>query len=262
MSMNSLPAFEDVLKANIQGIALMKQHKYKDAIPFFQKGLINLWSAISIAMSRNDGPNRVAGPATSIFDLFQIFLSVRVDECDQTDCDQRIVQSTPIVDTSIMSAEYDVFLLFGRALTITPQLDHLLEDSEPLQYLTLTVLLYNTGLSLHLESLRNGQSQMLRQAHQFYDMSYSLLCEGSLSHEPLLSALPRMALLNNIGHIHAQFGCFDQACTCKKSLLLYIDEQTKSVSFFGLSLSAYESSFFIENCILFPQWEHMVAPAA
>ncbi len=261
MSMNCLPPFEAVLNANFQGIALMRQHQYKDAIPFFQKGLKDLWSAINIAMSRNGEPKRIGGPATDTFNLSHIFLSVRVDECDQRDCDQRIVQSTSIVDESLTSAEYDVFLLFDRALTITPKIDHVLEDSEPLQYLTLAVLLYNTGLCLHLESLRKGHSHMLRQAHQCYEMSYGILCDGSLTNEQLLSALPRMALLNNIGHIHAQFGSFNHACICKNSLLLYIHEQNKSATF-GLSLSDNESSFFIENCIVFPQWEHMSAPAA
>jgi len=261
MSMNFVPEFEAVLNANVQGIALMRQHKYEDAIPFFQKGLKDLRSAISNAMPRNDGPKHTGGPETSIFNLFDIFLSIRVDECDRTDCDQRIIQSTPIVDGSLTSVEYDAFLLFDRALTITPKIDHLLKDSEPLQYLTLVVLLYNTGLCLHLEGLRKGHSHMLRQAQQFYDMSYSILCEGSLSNEPLLSALPRMALLNNIGHIHAQFGSFNHACMCKDSLLLYIHEQNKAATF-GLSLSANESSFFVENCILFPQWQDMAAPAA
>jgi len=250
-----MPSFEDVLDANVQGIALMRQHSYKEAIPFFKKGLKELWSAINTSMPRSERLKNIADPSPSIF------LSARVDGCDRSNLGQRIVESTPIVDASIMSAQHDVFYLFDRALAITPNIDHLLEDSEPLQFLTLAVLLYNTGLSLHLEGLRKGHSYMLQQAGQFYDMSYSLLCEGSLSNEPLLSALPMMAVLNNIGHIHAHFGCFNVTKTCKQNLLFHINElNTPAVS--GQSLSDEENTFFIENCICFPQWEHMAAPAA
>jgi len=187
----------------------------------------------------------------------QAFRGVRVDECEPPEQHLRAIHSAAVLNQHTITGDDSSFLLFDRALMIPAEVVSLVEQSAPLQNLAAAILMYNMGLSYHLEGLRMGMSWRLLQANRFYSMSYCLLSDEDLISQPELSALVMMALVNNTGHIHSYFCNFYEASICSQDLLTYYHDQS-----YENLLSEEESTIFIQNCTCFLHWQSLAAPAA
>jgi len=174
----------------------------------------------------------------------------------------RLVFSVAVLQEEAGDGDKDTFLAFHRALTIPTEMVFFL-DAEDLKYLTSAILFYNIGLSLHLKGRHTGASQVLKQAIQFYEMSYQLLREHELIDQPHFSALAVMAILNNIGNIHAYFCRFYETGIFREHLSSFLIVEQQCVDeLCCAALVKEECEMFTRNCFSFPGWQHLAASAA
>lgn len=167
----------------------------------------------------------------------------------------------------------NIFTLFDHAFVTSsstttantkPQEDAAAGAAAQYRPLTYAIVLYNTGLSLHLkgmedDQIKQTQTQSLHLAAKFYTMALQVLedsyCQDGSSSELLLLLL---ALFNNLGHIHCHLFNVPEAQRCvewlrslvtAKSLLLLPDMRD-------------EHSFFCMSILIPPGSEFALAPAA
>jgi len=154
----------------------------------------------------------------------------------------------------------NVFTLFDHAfVTSTHQVDGAIY--RPLTY---AIVLYNTGLALHLkgmedDEIKTTQSQSLHLAAKFYTMALEVLeessCQDGTSSEVLLLLL---SLYNNLGHIQCHFFNVKEAQQCVEWLRNLVN--AKSVLL--LPHLREEHSFFCLSLLIPPGSEFSLAPAA
>jgi len=283
---NQFHHYEAFFEANSQGIIFMKHRRYSDAISRFKKGLMqiqfdSLQNAACTLRHNGGQPNELQ--RTSHFQINdggyhnqasvhspneaqRYHISRSSDVPFLMHCavgeDIEVVLSVSILDGVGVSEEEELFLPFNRALTMPINIAWLLAASESLRFLSSAILLYNIGLSLYLNGRQRGASHLIGQAIQFYHASYHILRDHNLINQPNLSALPVMALLNNIGHIHAYFYRFLETSICRQDLSLHLSTKLSSVSQIGSQLTEEESEIFVKNCVSYPAWQHLAAPSA
>jgi len=261
---NSPTLFEAVLNANLSGIDQMKQRNYSRAISIFRKGLRAIQNASRHAMTcTTEMKKDTRISLDNSMNVLQDSIGFQVDQLGNSQHDVRPIQSTAILEENAIIGNDSAFLLFDRALMISAEYMNFIEQSTLVQDLASAVLIYNMGLAYHLEGLRTGISQQLQQAIRFYNMSYCLLlCDDNdddeAENDDDFAALPKMALVNNTGHIHACFCSYYETSICSQDLLTYYHDQCYE----GLPLSDEESAIFIKNCICFLDWQYVAAPAA
>jgi hypothetical protein len=79
------------------------------------------------------------------------------------------------------------------------------------------IFLYNIGLAHHLEALQRGNSQLLAKALDFYSMAHLAIRADQttpLEIQAQLLNLGELAIVNNIGHIHAYFRNLEATRLC------------------------------------------------
>lgn len=151
------------------------------------------------------------------------------------------------INASSSIAQVGAFNLFNRALIV---------NSGPIPENRISsVLLYNAGLSHHINAVRSGSSTELASALQFYRYAFSLLaCSNEVRDENLLMLL---ALINNMGHIYAN--TFDSKASnhCMEMMQRFF-----AASEGGDSLGECDSLFFYMNTFLVKMDQFSAAPAA
>jgi hypothetical protein len=105
------------------------------------------------------------------------------------------------------------FSIFNHAFTVSKSADLVPSASKNYDRF-LAMLLYNMGLSFHIQALRSGKSDEMRGALDLYEMSFSVVeANWQLFHvDDLMLIL--MALFNNLGHINSMFYNTDQIQIC------------------------------------------------
>jgi hypothetical protein len=105
------------------------------------------------------------------------------------------------------------FSIFNHAFTLSKSAELVASVSNNYDRF-LAMLLYNMGLSLHIQALRSGKSEELRGALDLYEMSFGVVeANWQLFHiDDLMLIL--MALFNNLGHINSFFYNVDQIQIC------------------------------------------------
>ena len=127
------------------------------------------------------------------------------------------------------------FPLFDQAFVFSNSA-HTTDDAH-LWPLTYGILLYNTGLALHVKGMENGgQPQSLHLAMKFYRMALEVL-EAPVGGSLLLL----LALFNNMGHIQCHFYNVEEALQCVDWLKALISAKStvlrpREHSFFSLSV--------------------------
>jgi len=258
MSMEKSPSVsEAVLNANLSGIDQMKQRNYSRATSMFRKGIVAIQNASRRAMAfTTEMKNDTRVSLDDSMNGLEVSHGFQVDQFGAPQTFVRSIQSTSILGENSINGNGNPFLLFDRALMISAEYMNLLEQSTLIQDIASAVLVYNMGLAYHLEGLQTGTSQKLLQAVRFYNISYCLLiCDDEEGDG--MAALPRMALVNNTGHLNAYLCSYYEASICSQDLLAYYLDQVYK----GL-LTDQGSAIFIKNCIWFLDWQHMAAPAA
>lgn len=91
-----------------------------------------------------------------------------------------------------------IFTLFHRALAL-PQCGVMDGNTDRI----MAMLLYNMGLSLHLQATRTGRTAELDGAVQLYEMAFTVVEDAWNKFEVDDLMLLLLALFNNMGHIHS-----------------------------------------------------------
>jgi len=247
----SISQHNAIISANNQGISLLKQSRYTDAIAIFRRELKAIHRTASHHWSnlQGEGDPLTNAPYSRACGHFMI------------EDDIRVVLSVPVLQEVDREGDEDIFLAFNRALTISIEMVFFIE-TEDLKHLTSAILLYNIGLSLQLKARHRGASQVYEQAIKFYEMSYECLRQQELFDQPHFSTLAVMAILNNIGNIHAYFCRFYETNMFRQHLLSFLIVEQKCANQLCASLVDDESEFFTGNCLSFPSWQQLAASAA
>lgn len=116
----------------------------------------------------------------------------------------------------------DTIVLFNRMLRISALKESRAGTSCRARIqLTTALIMYNIGLVHHVQGLKKGQSEVLKKALSWYNMSLkAFLSDGNSRDTPCqrANALIPMAVLNNMGHIHATFCNFPAVVSCTRAL--------------------------------------------
>ena len=118
------------------------------------------------------------------------------------------VRSVPLensLSNNSSCQDHHAFSLFDRALVIDDA-ELAAVSSIAGQDCTSAVVLFNTGLALHLEGRRDIRSQQIsfKKALWFYEMAFEILERCSNSGDEV-NRLVYLAAINNMGHIYSHF---------------------------------------------------------
>lgn len=202
----STRAYTDTVELNVKGIVELQQAKNNEAIQTFYSGLRLLHANVKSSHDSNAG---ITGCHCK---------SLGCHLTHGNEGKQLYSMALPNQD-DLAAAHDDFFSLFNRALHLS--LDNIPVTGVPLVYCHFLsgILLYNIGLSHHLEALKKGGSKMLSRALDFYTMSHVTLtteqsCPQLRGRCADLQNFLLMSLVNNMGHIHAYFRNIDEAKIC------------------------------------------------
>jgi hypothetical protein len=148
------------------------------------------------------------------------------------------------------------FPIFNHAFTLSKSADLVASVSKNYDRF-MAMLLYNMGLSLHIQALRSGKSAELRGALDLYGMSFSVV-EANWELFPVDDLmLILMALLNNLGHINSIFYNTDQIQVC----IDWLKALTGHPAFLKLLQMDQYASFSLNILVVMNQTERC-SPAA
>ena len=145
----------------------------------------------------------------------------------------------------------DCLLLYDRAFCIY--------NGESRERVVSAILLYNCGLSRHVQAIRLGDSQDLIRALRMYEAAFRIIRDQPDANGS--TALLVLALCNNLGHVNFQLFRLDDAKHCVKCLREEMGLSDENP--FGSELPLLEDedyNFFSFNLAI--QVELTAAPAA
>jgi len=146
---------------------------------------------------------------------------------------------------------HNSFGFFNRAFLVgvTP-LDRNIGGLDAAPY-HMVVMMYNLGLAFHCLAASNGNSNMLRKALRLYEGCFAHLRHCTAAPSSCLLVL-KLALANNIGHVHSHFFQTTRAQECAGfiSSLLPCAKQTLALAQ-GEARDTEEVAFFIAHSVLF-----------
>jgi len=174
--------------------------------------------------------------------------------------------SIPLTKDGMADGSSGTFSVFNQAMTIDK--GDLIFGDEDLKdgsgatisqnyHRLLAMLLYNMGLSLHLQSVQNGKTAELKGALDLYEMAFSVV-ETEWSRfdvDDLMLLL--MALFNNLGHIHSNLYNLKQRETCIDWLTALAGHPT----FHKLMQRDGYAPFFMNLLVVLKQ-QQLISPAA
>lgn len=266
--------YESIAACNTQGVKLLQEDKLDQALASFQGGLATLLQGLGpqgdntpVVKKQSFAVTDYAAPQTVVHSSF-----TGIKEA------QRNIPVVSSAGVSFMESKtrrarstetnVDAFIFFSRALLFPakPKDCSLAEKQECYGKLMSAVLTYNVGLTRHLEGLRAGSSALLNEALDFYSLAYTSMASSSLISEAGttvrdsgLALLGLLAILNNTGHIHMYFRCFDTAN-------LYISEVSYQLAKHKLVattlLAAADCGLFFLNAFFYQEFPPRTAPAA
>ena len=180
----------------------------------------------------------------------------------QSDCSA--MTSIPLSRDGMADTSSGTFSVFNQAMTICNiDQDKMEEDGHDGYKIShnyhrlLSMLLYNLGLSLHLQAVSTGKAAELKGAMDLYEMSFSVI-ETEWQHfvvEDLMLLL--MGLFNNLGHIHSNFYNLAQRETCVAWLKALAGHPT-----FHKLMQRKEYAPFFMNLLVVVKQEQLISPAA
>jgi len=242
---------------NAEGVLLLQQSKYSSAVMSFERGLeailTKICSDITARKMSNSNFIDVLPDSTSSHG-FADFAN-----------EARLLRSAPVL-TNVGGGHDDVLVLFTRALYVPRDVIVSVDYSPPSRDLLMTsVILFNIGLAHQIYGLENCESGELRNALTYYSNAYSILLKEQTfciqSNKRSSLHLAFLAVLNNIGHIHAYFRNFCSAGMCQDEIMTIL---TNSISVNVLQEFLVDEEFktFLLNISFFRGAEFSAAPAA
>jgi hypothetical protein len=254
MNQKTPNTYDEVLDMNVQGVLLMQESKFAEAVPFFRRGLDTLSSSNKRGIAN-------AGECPTGESFCEIIDSV--NELEKEEKQGRLLSSVALLNDNA-AAHDDIFMLFRRALHMPSAVEiGLARNNEVYREILSGVLIYNVGLAHHLVGLQKGESQTISRALEFYLMAYNafkgqIKCLRGNNHGLTLGL---MAISNNAGHIYAHSRSFAEATICHNQLLFCLSTTLSLRTNANPSLSEEYKVFFLNVCF-FQEHSLVSAPAA
>ena len=212
--------FNLAVKYNEDGVQWMLQGKHEESISSFQRALL--------VLSKSDGESASAIGAAP--HLLRTFPEDQMKAtCDMTERkNSQVLKSILLPEEDLISRRDNVFVIFARALSLSCEIQDQEEKAPFYSQLLSTVLCYNVALAKHLEAIRNGSTQQLKHALEFYSLASASLnkchmLRGFVPRDPRL-ILIHLGISNNVGAIHAHFCSFQKAWNCSNELSWYLNQ--------------------------------------
>jgi hypothetical protein len=226
-----------------QAIDHMQSRAYDRAISSFREVLSDVKAAIHSTTSEEPGSGHTH------------------QDCHMSDITLELASLRDSFDANqTLYADQNAFSLYDRAIGILAtekQASMQCSKSNLIRQLQVSaVILYNIGLSFHLKALQNAtksQDRLLPKALRFYRVAVSLLQKSETCRNNFL----RMALYNNMGHIHFLSLDRQSACRCMASL-----RQTLSAEMASNQTKSAEYAHFRINLIVLEGGGHSMLSAS
>jgi hypothetical protein len=247
---------------NSKGIHVLKQRQNADAIQFFFEGLRigrSLFNPQLLIPTFIPGAKSCGRSPPTFHESFAEKQSPR----------NRIMFSVALPEQDQLVADHnDFFSIHNRALHFSTghNYKNIPESGVPRSFChhMSGIFLYNIGLAHHLEGLQRGNSQLLAKALDFYFMAHLTFRTDETTpseiQEQLLN-LGELAIVNNIGHIHACFRNLKATILCGRELCRRLLIYACVTSTTGLDENDENSIFFL-NMAFVSMSEFLCAPAA
>jgi hypothetical protein len=250
-------AYFDMAELNSKGIHVLKQRQNADAIQFFFEGLRigrSLFNPQLLIPTFIPGAKSCGRSPPTFHESF----------AEQQSPRNRIMFSVALPEQDQLVADHnDFFSIHNRALHFSTghNYKNIPESGVPRSFcLHMSgIFLYNIGLAHHLEGLQRGNSQLLAKALDFYSMAH--LTFIPLEVQAQLLNLGELAIVNNIGHIHACFRNIEATRLCGGELcrrLLIFKCVTPTT---GLDENDEYNIFFL-NMAFISRSKYLCAPSA
>jgi tetratricopeptide (TPR) repeat protein len=183
-----------------------------------------------------------------------------VDLADNVTPNCLSVRSVPFENSLFNSSHQDhhAFSFYDRALVID-NAKLAVGSSIAGQDCITAVVLFNSGLALHLQGRRNIclQQTSFKKALQLYKMAFDIM-ERWLDSDDEVNFLVYLAALNNMGHIHSHFCEGREAQHCLQLLHAMLETVQNS----GINIFSEEYLLFSMNALILRGQEVAAAAAA
>lgn len=217
--------YQRALVANTQGIVRLRQKRYSEALQLFYSGLDWLQRSLQNgSMVHNSSHGH------------QLYNTSKMHE------DRKLLQSIcsiVISEDPLFDLQDDVFILFNRALHLSDTTVAGMKDQHTLVQCLSSLLTFNVGLTYHVAGLQRKCSQLLYKALESYSIVYSFttpIGRSIPSHDRFCFII--LAVVTNIGHIHAYFRQLQEATLCSDELCMRLVADPLSASI----ISDYQTS--------------------
>jgi len=246
-----------VIDLNNEAIAASLKDMRQDAVLTLQRALATLLTFQEAPSTTTTTAPKVAGNASQDIELTSSY-------------------SVPLSRTHCSKHLDDVFTFYNRAITIptpAPQDEDMDQDDDEVACQLLSscpkyrtrmqaTLLYNLGITCHMEGVASGNSAAFGNALQFYGAAYQVLenasrTQGFPEDDSILLVL---ALFNNMGHIHSSF-LVDSDKTRQCVSWIQSAFATPQVQQ-GLALDAEDYAFFCQYVSVPAKRQLLLSPAA
>lgn len=259
---------------NSKGITLLKESEFGNGAKIFLEALMLLMSEVKdderscpSVQTSIDVLAQDTVVATGVEEKHRGFTTCTEDQHTRQlhgDAAHRTIYSIAIPNRNkqAFTLSNDVYELFDRAIDFQQQS---LPDSCSTNLLMIGVLSYNIGLAYHLGGVYLCKSSLFTSALEYYNMAFKILDDmvGNQSTSTgidIITKLPLLAALNNIGHIHAYQCSYSFAEEYCEEIAFHLESnEYLRCKVFG---PEEETEIFIQNACFYPRSEELAAAAA
>ena len=163
------------------------------------------------------------------------------------------LQALPSFCSCSSSTNASLFSLFHRAISL-PQCARMEGNTDRM----IAMLLYNMGLSVHIQATQTGKASELDGALQLYEMAFAVIEDAWGTFEVNDLMLLLLALFNNMGCIHSSRFDHDKTQLC----LDWLKTLAANPIFQAIMHRPEYAPFFMNLLVALKQQHHVCAPAA
>jgi hypothetical protein len=253
--------YDEVLDMNVQGVLLMQESKFAEAVPFFRRGLETLFSNKLGIANAGECPTGESS-FCEIINSPPYRPRIQVNKLEKGEKQGILLSSVALLDDNA-AVHDDIFMLFRRALHMPSAVEiGTARNNVVYKEILLGVIIYNAGLAHHLVGLQKGESRTISRALELYLTAYSIFKDHikCLRGKNQLN-LGLMAISNNAGHIFAHSRSFEEAAICHNQLSVCLSTTFSLLANAHPSHSEEYKVFFLNVCF-FQGCSLASAPAA
>ncbi|GAX20445.1 hypothetical protein FisN_22Hh011 [Fistulifera solaris] len=241
------------LAMNEQGLMLLRNLDYEEAITYFHDGLKTL-------LEENQHCALLDAKFSS--ESVKLLREKKVDDKASFGLANRtnLLMSASYSLDPIQEIHNEILTLFNKPLSVRVELLEEFWDDDAVQNLLIGVYFYNAGLAFHLQALASNNSESMSKAAEHYAISYARFLDCSLYNGKDVDAtLGLLVTSNNIAHIHAFCRNMEQVEICVEELA---SKLSSFVTQSGETHHANDCRMFLQNVCYFQESVFSSAPAA